>query len=166
MKLPKMPHYNCWQSSSEMVGLKKERNYQRNCTITEITKMNFPWRMESCWSDTESNTIHHANGNVRSNPWRTPRNWEVFAAFQRIFLLTWNFWWNPSNSRQVWILSSYIHSTKETSQCSKWNSNTCLAHPRCWFVLLETLWFLSSRRLLLQIPDCEETSKFNQFCCL
>ena len=49
------------------------------------------------------------------------------------------------NSRQMWNLSSYIHSTEETSQGSKWNSTTCLAHPRHWFVLLETFCFLSPR---------------------
>ena len=144
-------------------GLKIERNFQRNCTLTWITEMNFPWRMKSYEVIQNSNTIHHVNENVRSNPWRTPRNWEVFAAFQRIPLLAWNFWWNLLNSKQVWNLSSYIHSTEETSQCSKWNYTTCLAHPRHWFVLLETLWFLSSRRLLFKISDCEETSKF---CCL
>ena len=36
------------KSTSEMVGLQVKRNFQRNFTLTGITKMNFSWRMESC----------------------------------------------------------------------------------------------------------------------
>ena len=49
----KMPHYNCWQSTSEMVGLQIKWDFQRNCTLTGIIEMNFPWWMESCWSHIE-----------------------------------------------------------------------------------------------------------------
>ena len=82
-----------------------------------------------------SNTIQIVDGNVRSNPWRTPRNQEVFAAFQRIYLLPWNFWQNLFNSSQVWNLSSYIHSTEETSQCFKWTP------PHAWHILGTDLFY-------------------------
>ena len=52
-KHPKIPHYNCWQNTSQMVSLQIKRNLQRNCTLTGIIEMNFLWRMESCWSHTE-----------------------------------------------------------------------------------------------------------------
>ena len=59
----------------------------------------------------------------------------MFAAFQIISLLARNFWHNPSNSRQVWNLSSYIHSTEETS------SVPCEILPHAWNTLGTDLFY-------------------------
>ena len=96
-------------------GLDQEGNFQR-CHITiadkvlqkwlayrlkETSKGIAPllelsrWTFYGGWSLVKiiqnSNTTHPANGNVRSHPWRTPRNQEVFTALQRLSLLAWNF---------------------------------------------------------------------------
>ena len=86
-KLPKMPHYNCWQNTSEMVGLQIKRNYQRIAPLLGLLRWTFQGRWNPIEGVQNSNTIHHANGNVRSHPWRTPRNWKVFTVLQRISLL-------------------------------------------------------------------------------
>ena len=58
----------------------------------------------------------------------------------------------------------YFYSTKETSQCSKWNSTTCITHSRNQFVLLEELRSFSYRQSLLKILNHKKTSIFNRNC--
>ena len=52
-----------------MAGLKIERNFTKELhPYWELPRLTFPWRWNSAEVIQNSNTIHHANENVRFNP--------------------------------------------------------------------------------------------------
>ena len=150
-----------------MVGQWIKRKFLKSCTpLLEEQRWDFHGRQNLIEITQNSYTTHTMYGDVRSHTQRSLRIWEMFIALKRITLMARNYWWNLSKSKQMFDMPIYLYSTKETSQCSKWNPITCMAYSRNWFVLLETFWLLSSRWLLLKVLDCKKASKFNWISCL
>ena len=96
----------------------------------------------------------------------SPGNWEMSTSSKRIYLSARDYRTDPEHCGKMWNMPMYFPCTEETSTDNRWGTALPMAHTWNGLLLLEMWRLPGCWRLILKVPDSEETSKwFHQCCC-